>query len=54
MTYIVIFGMMDRDFLSRMVEIVVAILVTRVNILKNIIIGYPCTMFSTFFLRLRE
>lgn len=49
MTYIVIFGMMDRDFLFRMVEIVVAILVTRVNILKNIIIGYPCTMFSTFF-----
>lgn len=54
MTYIVIFGMMDRDFLFRMVEIVVAILVTRVNILKNIIIDYPCTMFSTFFLRLRE
>lgn len=49
MTYIVIFGMMDRDFLFRMVEIVVAILVTRVNILKNIIIDYPCTMFSTFF-----
>lgn len=48
MTYIVIFGMMDRDFLFRMVEIVVAILVTRVNILKNIIID-PCTMFSTFF-----